>query len=67
MPTLRRGSVGGAVSTLQTALNRKGAKLAVDGEFGANTHAAVIAWQKKAKLMQDGIVGPLTWKSLGYR
>jgi peptidoglycan hydrolase-like protein with peptidoglycan-binding domain len=49
---------------LQTALNRHGAKLVVDGVFGRLTEAAVKAFQKSRGLVVDGIVGPLTWSKL---
>jgi peptidoglycan hydrolase-like protein with peptidoglycan-binding domain len=54
---------------LQRELNAKeGAGLAVDGQFGPLTEAAVKTWQRNhisvAKYV-DGIVGPLTWHSLG--
>lgn len=34
------------------------------GPFGPKTHKAVVALQKKHKLLADGIVGPLTWSKL---
>jgi len=37
----------------------------VDGSFGPVTRAAVILYQKAKKLVQDGIAGPITLKSLG--
>ena len=36
--------------------------VAVDGLFGANTKQAVIIYQKKNKLIADGVVGYNTWK-----
>lgn len=65
-PLLRRGSTGGSVRTLQAALNKAGAKLVVDGSFGMKTDAAVRAFQKRKRLVVDGVVGPKTWKALGY-
>jgi peptidoglycan hydrolase-like protein with peptidoglycan-binding domain len=34
------------------------------GPFGPKTHAAVVALQKKHRILADGIVGPLTWSKL---
>jgi peptidoglycan hydrolase-like protein with peptidoglycan-binding domain len=65
MPTVRNGSTGAAVSTLQATLNQKrGANLVVDGKFGALTSAAVIAFQRSQSLVADGIVGQKTWTAL---
>ena len=36
----------------------------MDGIFGALTKAAVLKFQKKQKLVQDGIVGPKTRAAL---
>jgi peptidoglycan hydrolase-like protein with peptidoglycan-binding domain len=58
---LRRGEPAGPdVLYLQ-------AKLGVNppGPFGPLTHKAVVAFQRKHKLLADGIVGPLTWSKLG--
>lgn len=64
-PTVRRGSVGGVVRALQTALNDKhGYRLAVDGVFGPRTQAAVIEFQKHMGLVPDGVAGPVTWEAL---
>lgn len=41
LSTLKLGSTGDDVKKLQTALNSKGANLAVDGVFGSNTLNAV--------------------------
>lgn len=56
---------GPDVKTVQTALNRHGAELTIDGRFGPRTAAEVKAFQKAHGLDQDGIVGPATRKKLG--
>jgi len=58
---LKFGSQGAAVEALQTSLNALGYNCGnVDGDFGAKTKAAVIAFQKAHGLKDDGIVGRLT-------
>jgi len=65
-PTLRRGSQGDAVETLQAMLNAKyGYNLEIDGNFGSKTEVAVKDFQKKHGLTADGVVGAKTWKALG--
>jgi hypothetical protein len=64
MPMLREGDSGDAVRKLQEALNKTGAKLDVDGQFGPLTRGAVQAYQTRNNLEVDGIVGPQTWGSL---
>jgi putative peptidoglycan binding protein len=64
-PVLRRGSTGESVRCLQMTLNNwGGAKLTVDGIFGPVTEAAVLRYQKAHGLVQDGVVGNQTWRSL---
>ena len=63
-PTLKMGSKGPDVMTLQQALNKKGYSLTVDGDFGTLTQAAVKNFQRVNKLTDDGIVGPKTWEKL---
>lgn len=65
-PELKRGSEGAMVVELQKALNKNGAKIWTDGDFGAGTERAVKAFQRKAGLVPDGRVGPRTWKALGF-
>lgn len=65
MKTLRKGSKGDEVVTLQKLLNKFGNQLAVDGEFGDITEKAVKAYQKFKGLEPDGIVGAKTWAALG--
>ena len=57
---LRFGSTGANVSELQSALNAKGASLAVDGKFGPRTLAAVKDFQASSGIAVDGVVGPET-------
>jgi peptidoglycan hydrolase-like protein with peptidoglycan-binding domain len=59
--------VGSDVSALQAALNRQGARLTVDGVFGAITRAAVVQWQTDRGLVVDGVVGIQTRSSLGLQ
>jgi len=63
--TLRSGSYGNDVKTLQTRLNELGYSCGtVDGSFGSKTLAAVRAFQSKNSLVVDGIVGTQTWTAL---
>jgi len=58
-PTLRRGARGPLVEVVQRAV-----EFPVDGVFGAGTEAAMRAFQRRAGLVPDGIVGPKTWDAL---
>ena len=62
--TLRAGSRGEAVRTLQQLLVDAGHRLAVDGIFGNQTKAAVLVLQRNNGIATDGIVGPQTWSVL---
>lgn len=64
MDTLRYGSTGESVKVLQSALNRAGYSLTVDGIYGSKTTSAVKEFQKKYGLTQDGVAGPNTWNKL---
>lgn len=68
MKTLKKGSKGDDVEVLQHLLNVEGYKVTIDGDFGAKTEAAVIAFQKahaKECGEADGVVGAKTWAALG--
>jgi len=65
IPSLRKGSDGIHVRTLQQALNRKGYGIKVDGIFGASTQIAVEALQQAHGLDIDGVVGIGTKRALG--
>ena len=65
MRTIKRGSRGDEVLQLQKLLNKNGHGLTEDGDFGAKTEAAVIAFQRSHGLEADGIVGLKTWAALG--
>ncbi len=58
-PTLRRGSQGDPVKTVQRDLN-----LSADGNFSGQTEAAVRNFQRAHSMVPDGIVGPKTWSAL---
>lgn len=73
---LRLGSKGEAVRAIQEMLNFIGTRvqaleggddyvpLALDGDFGKRTEAAVIDFQSQHGLLADGIVGPITMRAL---
>ncbi|MEZ6187490.1 MAG: peptidoglycan-binding protein [Planctomycetota bacterium] len=64
-PTLRQGSRGAAVRTLQTLLKQRGFDPGpIDGIFGNMTLAAVRRFQSARRLVVDGVVGPQTWGAL---
>jgi hypothetical protein len=61
---LKEGSIGESVGWLQFELNRHGANLTVDKQFGKKTKLAVLLYQKERGLLQDGIAGKNTLNSL---
>jgi peptidoglycan L-alanyl-D-glutamate endopeptidase CwlK len=66
MDVLRQGSFGPPVLLLQTRLKERGfSPGAIDGSFGPGTEAAVLAFQRGAGLLADGVVGPRTAAALG--
>lgn len=64
MELLKKGSKGMSVITLQTYLKNVGYNLIIDGIFGEITEECVKDYQKKNKLVSDGIVGDKTWNSI---
>ena len=65
LSTLRKGSKGQEVKTLQRLLNSMGYDCgAVDGIFGDNTLVAAKKFQRAEGLEVDGVVGKNTWTKL---
>ncbi|MGL4743095.1 MAG: peptidoglycan-binding domain-containing protein [Dermatophilaceae bacterium] len=60
---LRRGSSGAPVRILQQALGG----LAVDGRFGPRTDAALVAFQRSARLPGTGVADRGTWEAVERR
>ena len=66
-PVLKKGARGDAVRQLQTLLLAAGfalPKYGADGIFGAETLAALTAFQTARGLAADGIAGETTWPAL---
>jgi hypothetical protein len=66
LPLLHRGCRGPAVRRLQEQLERVGANPgAIDADYGANTEAAVLRFQRRRPwLLADGVAGPRTGAEL---
>lgn len=62
---LRVGSKSAYVRELQTNLKAIGYAVAIDGDFGTGTEAAVKAFQTSAGIKPDGWAGPRTLDALG--
>lgn len=58
MPIIKYGSVSKAVKVWQVIVG-----VEADGEFGKNTLAATLQFQRASNLEDDGEVGPLTWSA----
>jgi hypothetical protein len=65
-PALNLGSSGEDVRRVQRALNAASAKykLPISGILDTATQAAVIAWQTKNGIAENGVVGPASWAAL---
>jgi peptidoglycan hydrolase-like protein with peptidoglycan-binding domain len=55
------------VKAVQTALNREGYKVAVDGKMGKQTHSALMKYQKANGLHATGKADAPTLKKLGVK
>jgi hypothetical protein len=64
LPTLKEGTSGAQVRTVQGLLLARGCSLTLDGVFGPATAATVERFQGSAHLTADGVVGPHTWPAL---
>jgi hypothetical protein len=67
LPVLQIGDCNGYVSALQALLIARGCSVGpdgADGDFGNNTRLALIAFQRRKDLDQDGVAGPITWDAL---
>lgn len=63
---LKPGMDGADVTRLQSILIKKGyLRVAANGHFGPSTKAALMAWQRVAKLPASGYFGPLSRSKLG--
>lgn len=60
-PILRLGDSGLHVTEWQTILNKNGFPVTVDGIYGPYTKSKTRLWQEKMGLVDDGIVGPISW------
>ncbi len=64
-PVLQKGSTDPAVRDLQEALKALGQNPGpIDGVFGAQTDAAVRAFQQASGIAVDGVVGTITWRNI---
>ncbi len=63
---LRRGDNGERIRDMQRRLNELAQRLPlnVDGDFGKNTEAAVVAFQHSRNLVPTGVVDEETWRAL---
>ncbi|HYV05486.1 MAG TPA: peptidoglycan-binding protein, partial [Blastocatellia bacterium] len=52
------------VKLLQELLNQHGFSVDLDGLFGGDTETATKRFQSEQHLIDDGVVGPLTWATL---
>jgi Domain of unknown function (DUF1906)/Putative peptidoglycan binding domain len=65
-PVLNLGSSGEDVRRVQRALNAASPrqKLAITGSYDSATQAAVVAWQAKHAIAENGVFGAASWAAL---
>ncbi|WP_322760097.1 peptidoglycan-binding protein [Frankia sp. Cr2] len=63
-PMQKSGKTGETVRTVQFLLRVQGYTVAIDGNFGPRTEAAVHGFQSSQGLTTDGAVGDQTWSRL---
>lgn len=61
---LRQGDFGADVQRLQQALARHGFFTDVDGQFGPDTRAKLVQFQRAKGLNADGVANAATWRAL---
>ncbi len=61
---VKTGQEGASVREAQGLLAAHGHRVAVDGDFGPQTRAAVVAFQQSRGITADGIIGPETMREL---
>ena len=67
IPDLAKGDTGEVVRAAQFLLNGRKCSVGIwgaDGDFGNGTEAAVLAFQRRNSLEDDGIIGQQTWRKL---
>ena len=67
--TLRQGSTGYNVRTIQTELRNRGffpRNVSSTGYYGSITKRAVMNFQRANGLRADGVAGPATLRAMGY-
>ena len=62
--TLQQGNTGHAVRAAQVQLNKWGAGLAVDGQFGPKTAAAVLWFKTEQGLTPNSVIDAPAWQTL---
>lgn len=67
LPVLREGDRSEAVRALQLLLRAKGFSLGAagaDGDFGPQTKRALLGFQRRGRLGEEGFAGAKTWEAL---